>query len=302
MTALLLAALLALAPAKSKKPDIIEDTPAPAPAPAVIPAPPAPPPAAHAQDTSSRKALRLAVYELKVDGVSDRLGRIVTDALVDEIRKLQRISVVSMDEVRAMLDMEAQKQLVGCSDDSCLAEIADSLGVDGVVIGSLSKIGEESVFGLRRIDQREAKTLGQVTQRLQAANGEEFLAMIGPSVEELFPELPLRQGQERGVAPEVALRVNPPPLPAWVFWATGATAGGLAVAAGTSMTVNLVLLQQLEERSLVTAPQDGKAFADAQSQNDTAAVTTLAFAGGAVLVGTAAGVVALFTDWRGDAE
>jgi len=35
-----------------------------------------------------------------------------------------------------MLDLESQKQLAGYSDESCLAEIADSLGVDALVVGS----------------------------------------------------------------------------------------------------------------------------------------------------------------------
>ena len=89
-------------------------------APATPDPPAAPAPAAPAADVvpapAARKALRIAVYDLQLDGVDERVGHVVTDALVDELRKLQKVSVVSMVEVRAMLDVEAQKQLVGCSD------------------------------------------------------------------------------------------------------------------------------------------------------------------------------------------
>lgn len=203
-----------------------------------------------------------------------------------------------------MLDVEAQKQLVGCDDDSCLSEIADSLGVDGVVVGSLARIGDEHIFGLRRIDQRQAKSLGQVTKRFVAENGEEFLAAIGPAIEELFPEHALRAGQTRGVAVEVGRRLNPPPLSPWIFY--GTTAAGSALAAGSvgALVVNLVLSQQVAERQQLatTVPQPGKDIATLRAQNDTAAIATAALAGGAAVVFIGAGIEALFTDWRGDAD
>ena len=270
---------------------------------------PAPPPPAVTETTEAtttttttdRKALRLAVYELKVDGIDERLGRVVTDAVVLELRKLQRVSVVSMDEVRAMLDVETQKQLSGCSEDSCLSEIADSLGVDGVVIGSLSAIGTEHIFGLRRIDQREGRALGQVTRRLVPEGGEEFLAAIGPAVEELFAEFELRPGAVRGVPPEVALRLNPPPLPPWVFWTTTATAAALTAATAAGLGINLVLQAQVIEKQglALTTSVPGTELNTLRGQNDAAATATVVAGLAAGVVGLAAAGVSLFTDWTG---
>lgn len=245
--------------------------------------------------------VRVAVYDLKVDGVEERVGRVVTDAVVAEVRKRQRVAVISMEEVRAMLDLEAQKALVGCSDDSCLSEIADSLGVDQIVIGSLARVGEESIFSLRLLDQREAAALGQVNQRLSGAGGEEFLAMVGPAVSQLFADRPLREGQTEGVAPELALRVNPPPLPPWVFWATASTAGALVVGAGATLAINTVLFSQVSARQedARKTPVKGADLLALRSQNDLAAGTTLALVGAAVVVGATAGALTLFTDWQG---
>lgn len=250
------------------------------------------------------RPVRVAVYDLKVDGVDERVGRVVTDAIVAEVRKRQRVAVVSMDEVRAMLDLEAQKALMGCSDDSCLSEIADSLGVDQIVIGSLARVGEESIFSLRLLDQREAEALGQVNQRLAGAGGEEFLAMVGPAVSQLFGDRPLREGQSEGVAPELALRVNPPPLPPWVFWATAATSGALVVAAGATLVINTVLWSQVSDRQEQArkTPVPGDELVALRSQNDLAAVTTIALVGTSALVGATAGALTLFTDWHGYGE
>lgn len=264
---------------------------------------PEPPPATTAP-TKAEKAqtLRLAVYALKTSDEDARLGEIATDALVLELRKLQRVSVVSMDEVRAMLDVESQKQLSGCADDSCLADIADSLGVDGVVIGSIARLNEQVVFGLRRIDQREAKTLGQVTERLTSANGEEVLAAIGPSTEKLFGEFPLRAGAVRGVSPEIALRLNPPPLSPTVFFVVAGSAAVVGVAAAGAAAVNAVLYGQattLQETAL-TQPVPGKAVVDARAASDGWAVAAVALAATAGVLAASSGGVALFTDWRGE--
>ena len=62
------------------------------------------------------------------------------------------------------------------------------------------------MFLVRRVDQRRAKVLGTVSKRLTAGSGEEFLAAIGPAIEELFPERELRAHTQRGVPKEVALR------------------------------------------------------------------------------------------------
>ncbi len=103
---------------------------------------------------------------------------------------------------------------MGCEEnEACLAEIAGALGVDELVSGSLSKVDESEVMVIRRIDQNRAKVVGTVDKRLKEGKGQEFLAAVGSSVEELFPEYPLRAGVTRGVPKEMALRLDPPPLP-----------------------------------------------------------------------------------------
>ncbi len=249
---------------------------------------------------TTTKVLRVAVYEFEANGVDPKVARLVTDSVVSELRKLQRISVVSMDEVRAMLDLETKKQLTGCTEASCLSEIADSLGVEGIVIGSLANVGGQDVFGMRRIDQHEAKTLGVVSQRLEGANGEEYLACVGPAVLELFPEFGLRPGQDRGVAAEVALRINPPPLPTWVFWSGIAASGALVAGGITAGVLNVAERASLSDY-LATAggePLEGAVFVEKNTNITNTAGTAWALVGGAVIAGAATSVVALFTDWN----
>jgi hypothetical protein len=136
-----------------------------------------------------------------------------------------------MDEVRRMLDLEAQKQILGCGEEqSCLADIAGAVGADVLIVGGIVDLNGERVVGLKRIEQKSASVTQQVSQRLQVQGGEEVLALVGPAIEQLFPDLPLRDGETRGVAPELALRLNPPPLPLGALVGAGVATGGALLA------------------------------------------------------------------------
>lgn len=272
---------------------------------AAPPPPSAPPPTATSKDDGDKRRVeRVAVYDLEATDVPARTVSIVTDALVVELRKLRGLSVVSMDEVRAMLAHEAEKQTLGCADESCLAEIADALGVDTLITGSIAVVGEETVIGLRRIDQRAASTTARLNRRLQRADGTEVLAAIGPLVEEMYPDLPLLPGQTRGVSDVVALRLNPPPVPVWLTASTFGASALLVV--GGSVAGALTLAKQGEVEAIIAAgqaaPVDAKSVKDgiASGQGLALATNVLLGAGLAVAVGSA--VLVPMTDWLGVGE
>ncbi len=249
-----------------------------------------------------QKPLRIAVYELELSGVPEHWGKVVLGSLLAELRKLDRVSVIGMDEIRAMLGHEAQKQLVGCSQESCLSEIADALGVDVLVIGSLARVSDEHIFGLRRLDQLSAQVTGGVNRRFKAGNGEEFLVAIGPAVEELFPERPLRPGMERGVPEALSVRLNPPPLPAWSFYSVAAVSSTLLLAGLGAGAWNLVAQQDLASYKASADPFVTGVFHDKVFVTDATGYATYALLGAALLAGVVTGVSFFFTDFTDSEE
>jgi hypothetical protein len=247
------------------------------------------------------KVLRVAVMDLKLgETILPRTGRIVADNIVSEIRKLQGVTVVSMDELRTMLEEEANRQTLGCDEkSSCLAEITDALGADVIIVGSVADLDGARVFSLRRVEQNKAAVAADVNERLVAAGGEELLAAVGPSVAKLFPDTPLKPGEQRGVAPERARLLNPPPLPVWSTVAV-AGAGVVALAGGVGLGVAAAneadgLQAQLD--ASVTSPTQGKLIVERQQRVDQLALAAnvLYIAAGAGALST--GAMALFTDW-----
>lgn len=247
------------------------------------------------------KATRIAVYDFELAGVEPNVGAVVTDSVLAEVRKLQHVSAIGMDEIKDMLSHEANKQFMGCEDnEACLAEIAGALGVDELISGSLSKVQDSHVLVMRRIDQNRAKVVGTVDKRLKAESGQEFLAAVGPAVEELFPEYPVREGITRGVPRDVALRLDPPPLPKWVFWSAAGAAAATAVGGG--LFAYLAHDSEKQWNDTVNAGTPGGVPGDtlvsigntATSRAHTA--NALFISSGVLAVG--AGVIALFTDWH----
>lgn len=253
---------------------------------------------AKAVERSARRFTRVAVYQVKQIGLDDRLAVMMTASLTAELRKLTRTSVVGLDEVNTMLALEVEKQVTGCPDESCLAEIAEALGVDVLVTADIAAVGDERFVSVKRIDQREARVTGQISQRLTGAGGEEFLAVVGPAVEALFPEMPLKPGASRGVAPQLALRLNPPPLDPFVFWSGVSLTGASVVGTGVAGVVLFTTFRDFDAlRSGASAP--GAELKTLQA--NTTQWSNAVLVGGGVSAGlaVATGVSALFVDWHG---
>ncbi len=271
---------------------------------------PAAPPSIVKQNPSTAKPsapslVRIAVYPLEHGGIDDRVAQVLTDAVLSEVRKLDQTIVIGMDEIKAMLDLEAQKQIVGCVDASCLAEIGAALGVDRIVIGSAAVVGDGIVFGLKHIDQKNATTLGQATRRIDTQDPADVLAAIGPVVQEVFADMPLRVGAVRGVPAELALRIHPPPLSPVVPMSLAAVAVGVAVVGGAMVAVNVYVNNTLSAKLassktglVVNGPDVVREVAVVQ-RSFIAAVVSFAVAS---VVASAAGISVLFTDFSDAAE
>ena len=176
--------------------------------------------------------IRVALLDLVASkDVPERPLAALTTALAPEVRKLEGVSAISSSEVRDMLGLERQKQLLGCNEDSstCLAEIAGALDADEMVTSELVLVGNTYTLTARRSDMRKGRVVQSQTKRFEKRDGEELLAVVGPLVEALYPERKLKAGKQRGIEEQAIRRLNPPPLPRWVFVGSTARRGRRAV-------------------------------------------------------------------------
>ncbi len=134
---------------------------------------------------AGKTVTRIAMLDFKVEGTDPGIGAQLTARFSELIGKRPGVSVIAPDDVRAMLQSEASKQLVGCTDDSCLAEIAGALDADLLISGQVARIVAAYALTVSAVDARQARALGRVTETWQ---GESIalLELAIPVVDRLF--------------------------------------------------------------------------------------------------------------------
>ena len=167
--------------------------------------------------------------------------------------------------------------------------------------GTLARVGDTHVFGVRLIDQSAASTRLTVNKVLPAGNGLEFLGEIGPAVETMFPDVPMRPGQTRGISPELARRLTPPPLSPWIFGAAAVTSGALLLGSGVAALFQFNFQSEYRATALrsKSSVESGAALVRAGESAQRAEIGAWSLLGGAVVVGALAGAMVPLTDFEG---
>lgn len=120
------------AAAKPKpKPKLKAKAKAPEPPPPACPEPLPPP----AKPSTVRVMLPDLTVAPRFSGARDVLGQIVAE----EAGRVKGYELLSAADVRAVIDQEAAKQLVGCDDTGCLAELAEALDAELIVSGAIAR-------------------------------------------------------------------------------------------------------------------------------------------------------------------
>jgi hypothetical protein len=79
---------------------------------------------------------------------------------------LEGIRVVTSSEIGQILGLSRQQALLGCSENSCSAELTDALGVDGLVLGSLGKFGSEYQVDIKVLSPVSGSVMGLYSHRV----------------------------------------------------------------------------------------------------------------------------------------
>ena len=104
---------------------------------------------------------RLAFIDLAPGAeVSKEIAQAAGELLVVALSETGRFDVITRSDVKAILGYEAQAQLLGCGEASCMVDLGGALGAAYLVSGSLSKLGGQLELVLSLIDVNKA-TVGR---------------------------------------------------------------------------------------------------------------------------------------------
>jgi len=169
------------APAAKPKPKPVKpaDVPLPPPpkgltrTPAAEPTPPPAPASPVAAGPRKPRDPRPSVAVLNVEGTltGEKLDlAALTDVLATTVDEAGWFRVVSSRDVTAVLALERQKELLGCSaDQACIAELAGALGVEYVLSASVGKVGEAYVVSGRMVEARRGAGVARASTNASAA-------------------------------------------------------------------------------------------------------------------------------------
>lgn len=114
---------------------------------------------------------RVAVLDLRSTALDAERIRGLSGLVASELAQVPVFQVTTQSEVRDLLGFEAHRQLLGCSDASCLADFGGTLGARWLVTGEVSQVGQNFLVTLAMIDLTTGTAVQRVTRRSYAEDG-----------------------------------------------------------------------------------------------------------------------------------
>jgi hypothetical protein len=149
----------------------------------------APPPTTSTPPHAER--VRMLVFDVRpTGGVSKETAENLTGLIAALLSEDERLEVLAGPDLRSIIDLETQKQSLGCSTDtSCLAEVAGALNAQFVLAGDAGFLGSLINLNLSLYDQTKASNIGrravqapsldQLPAALRVALGQLVVSAIG---------------------------------------------------------------------------------------------------------------------------
>ncbi|MGV3623130.1 MAG: hypothetical protein ACO1OB_20085 [Archangium sp.] len=219
---------------------------------------------------ASASPIKVATARFNAVDVSEGRADFYTEHFADRLAD-EGVDVVTPREVQTLLGLERQKALLGCDEmtSSCLAEIGSALGVDGIVLGDVAKVGDGYQMNVKIISAVNGRRLSAKSARI-ASEGAllEALTVAAKQIAvDLSRELDKPLGARRadadiGVTEVPAARE---PSAARTFWWLPAAAG---VAIGAAGGVGLGIAESNRARLAsenLSAPQASELLSNGQT-------------------------------------
>lgn len=129
---------------------------------------------------------RALLLDLESTGVDPKVAKIITEILSVRLSRMGTLEIISSNDVQSMLDVEGQRQSLGCDElaQSCLAELGAAMGAELIVTGTVGGLGRLYIVTLRVLDTARAKALARV--EFQSVDLEEMPNKLDAAVERLL--------------------------------------------------------------------------------------------------------------------
>jgi hypothetical protein len=172
-----------------------------------------------------------------------------SDHFAQQLALRPQIRCITSSEIATLVSVERQKQILSCAEDassSCIIELANALGVDGTVTGSIGRVGGVYQANVKILAARDGSQLAAGSA--QATSEEGLLASLTRLARQLGRSTLVAMGRE---VTAMALAEGNSGVRRW-WWVPGAA--GVAAAG-----VGVVFLVRSEAASAKLRAEPGSA-------------------------------------------
>ena len=141
-------------------------------------------------DFAQQKKETIAVMTLKgASGITKDEAELLSDRLRVEFFKTGMVDVMEREQMSEILKEQGFQQSGACTNESCLIEMGQILGVQKLVSGSIGKIGSMYLLNLRLIDIKTAKISRTVSEDVKG-DLENVVERLARVAQDLFKQEP----------------------------------------------------------------------------------------------------------------
>ncbi|MBL8026395.1 MAG: PEGA domain-containing protein [Fibrobacteres bacterium] len=123
----------------------------------------------------------IAVNDLSGQGVDSATSMVITERIRAELTSLKHFRVMERSQMQVILREQGFQSSGACSDNDCLVQMGQLLGVENMLVGTIGKIGNIFTISLRMVDVRSGEVLYTVTEDCRCAI-EDVLTVATPNI------------------------------------------------------------------------------------------------------------------------
>jgi TolB-like protein len=133
-------------------------------APAMTPPPVEPQPAPEPAPAPAPHVFTVGVMPFVAVSITPEQASLYTEVVAQQLTS-RGVKVMTNADMTAVLGLERQKQLMGCTESNCAAELAGALGFDALVTGTVGKVEGRYSLSVKLLNPTNATTLGTYSQQ-----------------------------------------------------------------------------------------------------------------------------------------
>lgn len=104
---------------------------------------------------------KLAVLDVQAVGVEEADARAISEAMTQELDRRGFFEIITASDIRTLLGVERQKQLLGCSDSSCTTELSGAIGARFVLQSTVTRLGTSTQLSIQMLDTSKAQSVAR---------------------------------------------------------------------------------------------------------------------------------------------